>query len=46
MIYKSYIATHKMYKCMFEKHRNVYHGRQEELKQKKRNPKLKIQTLT
>lgn len=46
MIYKNYIGTHKMYKYVFEKHRNVYHGRQEELKQNKKKPQTKIQTLT
>lgn len=35
------IATHKMYKCVFDKHRNVYHGRQEELKQNKKKPQTK-----
>lgn len=30
-----------MYKYVFEKHRNVYHGRQEELKQNKKKPQTK-----
>lgn len=47
MIYKNYIATHKMYKCVFEKHRNVYHGRQEELKIQRRtkNPNTYLKRL-
>lgn len=30
-----------MYKYVFKKHRNVYHGRQEELKQNKKEPQTK-----
>lgn len=30
-----------MYKCVFDKHRNVYHGRQEELKHNKKKPQTK-----
>lgn len=36
-----------MYKCVFEKHRNVYHGRHEELKIQRRtkNPNTYLKRL-